>query len=252
MKAHSLTILHYGKDYLSYALRSIYHSVEQCHIFYTPTPSHGHSVNVPPIEIKEELQQAAYTYDPDNKVIWYDMINMENEGMHRDIALRTIEAAGAELVLVVDYDEIWPTSLASEFISYAEQTNHYRNYLINMIHIWRSFNWCCYDDGWPVRIIDLRHDYTRQDVGYLPKEIGRVFHFGYATTNKVMQYKWQIHGHKNELRPNWFRERWYRWPPQPDCHPTNDKGFWNPVMFDKLKLPVFMAEHPFFGMDKIE
>ncbi|MHC4271878.1 MAG: hypothetical protein ACYST2_06155, partial [Planctomycetota bacterium] len=94
------------------------------------------------------------------------------------------------------------------------------------------------------------------DTFYIPKEYD-VYHFGYAITNHVMQYKWKIHGHKNELRPDWFNDKWSRWPPPDNCHPTNGrnengKPFWTPRLFDKLKLPVFMAEHPFFGLDKIE
>ncbi|MHA2344344.1 MAG: hypothetical protein ACXADW_21005 [Candidatus Hodarchaeales archaeon] len=253
MKVHSLTILHYGADYLSSALRSIYHSVDQCHIFYTPTPSHGHSTNIPPIETREELRQAAYAYDPDYKVKWYDMHGIKFEGNQRDLALATVEAAGADIVVVVDCDEIWPDKLLNIFLDEMKNINA-RNWLVNMIHFWRSFNWGCYDEGWPVRIIDLRFNEGTQ---YLSKTIGQVYHFGYAVTDRVMNYKWQIHGHKNELRPNWFSTHWAFWPPLDNCHPTNGrneegKPFWIPEPFDKNKLPEFMRQHPFWGLEKIE
>jgi hypothetical protein len=254
MKAHSLTILHYGKDYLSYALRSVYHSVDQCHIFYTPTPSHGHTTSVPPIETKEELQAAAFAYDPGDKIRWYDLIGVTHEGPQRDIALRTVEAAGAELVVVTDCDEVWGSGVLDELLYQIYNDGKARNNLINMTHLWRSFNWCCRDQGWPVRIIDLRQG--NDDVFYIPREYD-VYHFGYAVTNRVMQYKWQIHGHKSELRPEWLSDKWPVWPPPDNCHPTNGrneegKAFWTPRLFDKMRLPIFMAEHPFYGMDKIE
>jgi hypothetical protein len=104
MKIHSLTILHYGKDYLTHALRSVYHQVDYLHVFYTPTPSHGHSTNIPPIETKKELVQAAYRYDPEEKIRWHDMFGVSQEGPQRDLALRTVQAAGADIVLVVDYE----------------------------------------------------------------------------------------------------------------------------------------------------
>lgn len=264
MRVHSLTILHYGKDYLGYALRSIYDSVDQLHIFYTPTPSHGHQTSISTIETKEELMQAAYVYDPDNKIKWYDMLGVINEGTQRDLALKTVKAAGAELVLVVDYDEIWDKTILESCLIYTSE-HDYRRYMINMIHFWRSFNWACYDNGWPVRIIkpNSRLDWTE----YIPAELGKVFHFGYATTDRVMNYKWQIHGHKNELRPEWLKDIWPVWPPvYPNedgiirypgdksfcCHPTNRENFWEPEPFDKLQLPDFMHLHPFFGLEKIE
>jgi hypothetical protein len=249
MQAHSLTILHYGKDYLTYALRSIYHAVDVCHIFYTPTPSHSHTTDTPPIETRDELRAAAYAYNPDNKIRWYDMVDVRHEGEQRDLALRTVEAAGAKLVLVLDYDEVWGTDVANELLYQIPDHGKARNNLVNMTHLWRSFDWCCKDEGRPVRIINLTVD--NNEMFYIPKEFD-IYHFGYAITDKVMQYKWQIHGHKGELRPNWLSDIWPQWPPPPDCHPTNERGFWMPEPFDKGNLPVFMAEHPFYGLEKIE
>lgn len=252
MKVHSLTILHYGKDYLSYALQSIYHLIDQLHIFYTPTPSHGHQVNISPIETKEDLQQAAYAYDPDNKIRWYDVLGLKNEGEQRNLALKTIEAAGAELIVVVDCDEIWNRTVLDKFIYRVYGSNKGRNWLVNMIHFWRSFNYACQDNGWPVRIIDLRY---QEGTEYLSN--GKVYHFGYAVTDKIMNYKWQIHGHKSEIRPEWFQDKWSAWPPVENCHPTNGRNeqgepFWMPEPFDKEQLPDFMRQHPFYNLEKIE
>lgn len=254
MKVDSLTILHYGADYLSYALRSVYNTVDYCHVFYTPTPSHGHQTNSPPIETKEELMAAAFAYDPDNKIKWYDMLGVTQEGRQRDTALQTVQAAGADLVVVTDCDEVWVQSELQTFLVDIWEKGESRNNLVNMVHLWRSFNWACYDNGWPVRIIDLRHDVG---TNYLQSQPGSIFHFGYAVSDRIMRYKWQIHGHKNELRPDWYRNKWQRWPPPDNCHPTNgrnEKGepFWTPRLFDKLKLPEFMREHPFYGLDIIE
>lgn len=249
MNIHSLTILHYGKDYLPYAIKSIYDQVDYCHVFFTPTPSHGHSTNIPPIETRDQLITAAHSYDPHGKVKWYDMLGVTHEGPQRDLALQTVQAAGADLVLVLDYDEIWPDGLAAEFLGLVGHSNSARNWLANMIHFWRSFDWACRDQGWPVRIIDLRQ---AGGTAYLPAESGKILHFGYAITDKVMRYKWRIHGHKSELRPDWFEGKWDRWPPSLDCHPTNDKDFWMPEPFDKAQLPSFMRSHPFYNLERIE
>jgi hypothetical protein len=253
MVIHSLTIIHYGVDYLSYALRSVYDYVDELHIFYTPTPSHGHITNLPPIETKEELQRAAFAYDPDKKVRWYTMLNVKYEGEQRDLALLTVVNAGAELVLVLDCDEVWPENTLYNTLQLAENGNC-RDNLVNMIHLWGSFNWACRDDGWPVRIINL----MREDgICYLPREAGPVYHFGYAVTHKVMRYKWNIHGHKNELRPEWFNEHWNVWPPTDNSHPTNGRNergeaFWTPEPFDKSQLSELMKDHPFYGLERIE
>jgi hypothetical protein len=254
MKIHSLTILHYGADYLPYAIRSVYPLVDECHVFYTPTPSHGHQTDTPPIETKNELMQAAFACDPDNKVRWYDMLGVNQEGIQRDLALQTVQGAGAELVLVLDYDEIWAQDTLALFLSEVWERGGTRNNLVNMIHFWRSFNWACYDEGWPVRIIDLRYS---SGTHYLPTQVARVFHFGYAVRDAIMQYKWEIHGHKNEMRLGWLDNIWPTWPPPDNCHPTNGrnergKPFWTPKPFDKSLLPEFMQEHPFYDLDKIE
>jgi hypothetical protein len=120
--------------------------------------------------------------------------------------------------------------------------------LINFVHFWRSFDYICRDNNWPVRIIDLRHN---DGVGYIPKELGDIYHFGYATTDEIMQYKWQIHGHKNELRPDWW-QKWDAGINATDCHPTNADNWWMPELFYKQTLPELMRSHPFYDLGQIE
>lgn len=249
MITHSYSVVHYGADYLSYALQSVYHSVDQLHVIYTPHPSHGHQTDVPPVESREQLHQAAFAYDPDNKVHWYDISNAYYEGQHRDKAVEVCQKAGADMVLVVDCDEIWHKDILDKALDYAWELNRARNWLINFTHFWRSFDWVCRDQGWPVRIIDLRH---RDGTGFIPAEFGEIYHFGYAVRNEIMAYKWRIHGHKDELRPDWLETKWQAWPPPEDCHPTNERGFWNPVKFDKTELPVLMRAHPFWDKERID
>jgi hypothetical protein len=250
MKVHSYTIIHYGKDYISYALQSVYNLVDQLHIIYTPHPSHGTQTNISPIETKEEIQNAIVSvYDPAHKIKFYEMSGIYDEGQQRNRALAHCLSAGAEMVLVLDYDEIWHESTLKASLDHVWELDTCRNWLINFTHLWKSFNYVCYDELWPVRIIDLRH---KNGTGYLPKTFGETYHFGYAISDKVMQYKWEIHGHKAEMRQNWLNDKWSKWPPADDCHPTNEKGFWNPVEFDRAELPNFMAIHPWYDLEKID
>ena len=255
---YAYVVLHYGKDYLPYSLKSIYDSVDRLYIFYTPHPSHGHMTDVSPVETRAELMS---TIRDDlgrdemtlGKVHWHET-DIWNEGQQRDYAVRFLFNSGADLILVCDYDEIWHPHVLDKALNHVWQTNGARNWLVNFRHAWRSFNFMCDDNNWPVRIIDTRH---ADGIGYVPKELGDIYHMGYAVTDSVMHYKWECHGHKDELRPNWFEEKWQAWPPVDDCHPTNGKnddgvGWWNPQPFDKRELPYVLHNHPFFNLERIE
>lgn len=77
-----------------------------------------------------------------------------------------------------------------------------------------------------------------------------VYHFGYAIPDKLMRYKWLIHGHKDELRPGWFEAVWQA-DRRTDVHPTCELDFWTPEPFSKTKLPSYMSKHPFWDKEKI-
>jgi len=249
MNVQSYTVLHYGADYLSYALRSVYHFVDKLHIVYSPHPSHGHHSDALCPEGRDLLLDTAYEYDPLNKVTWHDVSHRE-EGRHRDAAVDICQRHGAELVLVVDADEVWPEETLAGVLSHVwDSTHDRRNWLINFTTLWRSFDWVVRDDLWPVRLIDLRHG---DGTAYVPRELGPIYHFGYAVRDQIMSYKWECHGHKGELRPGWLDTKWAAWPPPPDCHPTNDRDFWRPEPFDRTALPPLMRGHPFWGLEKIE
>lgn len=248
MNVQSYTILHYGRDYLPYALRSVYDAVDRLHILYTPHPSHGHRTDARPPDNRAELMQAAFVHDPDRKIAWYDIDTYWNEGPQRDMAVHVCQQAGADMILVVDCDEVWQPVTLQTALDHVWAKNTARNWLINFTHFWRSFDWVCRDNNWPVRIIDLRHS---DGTGYVPAEVGAIYHFGYAVREEMMLYKWQIHGHKGELRPDWW-EKWDTWPPVPDCHPTNGENWWVAEEFDKALLPELMKSHPFYNLEKIE
>lgn len=249
----SYSIVHYGKSYLSYALRSVRPITDHNFIFFTPHPSHGHRTDLPPIESRDEVM-SSIPVDMWDKITWYDTDTFWHEGGQRDYAL-SIASQDYDLVINLDYDEIWSEEALEAIINHVWKSNNARNHLLNFYgHFWRSFSWICKDEGWPVRIIDTRH---KSGLAYIPKELGPVWHFGYAISDKVMQYKLQIHGHHDELRPEWLEEKWNVWPPVEDCHPTNGRkedgtGWWNPEPFDKYLLPEFMYSHPYFNLDKIE
>jgi len=247
MRVHSYTIVHYGADYVCYALRSVYDQVEKLHVFYTPHPSHSHRVDVPPPESRDEIATAALACDPEGKIIWHET-DIWQEGPQRDYAVDVCRQAGAEMVLVVDYDEVWHDATLEKALRHAWESNSVHNWLLNFTTLWRSFGWVCHDELWPVRIKDLRHV---EGTAYLPRELGETYHFGYAVRDEIMRYKWLVHGHKNEALPGWWRDKWEAWPPPENCHPTCEH-FWNPEPFDRAELPALLREHPFYNLERIE
>jgi len=250
---YSYTIVHYGYDYIGYSLKSIGSLVDRLYVFWTSHPSHGHRTDIEPIETAKDITDQFIPMGIRGKVEWLET-DIWNEGQQRDYAVQTLQNDNADLILVVDYDEIHHPHVLDKALNHVWQMNGARNWLINFTHMWRSFNYACTDANWPVRIIDTRHS---GGTGYVPKELGDIYHMGYAITDKVLRYKLSIHGHKDELRPNWYDEKWLAWPPVDDCHPTNGKndegiGWWNPKPFDKRELPYVLHSHPYWNLDLIK
>jgi len=230
--------LHYGKDYLGFAIRSVYDHVDEIVVAYTSKPSHGQDSPGPCSETQAELYEIA-SKAAQSKLKWIEG-SYDNEGAHRDAAM---ENCGGDIILVLDADEIWDGNELSEALEVVKQSNH-KEYLANAVHFWRSFNWACKDDMWPVRIIKPGGKETL----YLKQKF---YHFGYARKPDAVFYKMQIHGHKNEWRKDWFQKKFLTWDPgDKDVHPTC-KNTWTPEPFDKTKLPDFMRAHQYYDMDII-
>lgn len=245
-------ILHYGREWLKYSLRSIVDEVDEIHISYTSVPSHSYHTDLKNPETEEELYLIARPFD----VFWHNVseIKFAHEGEHRDHAVGLCADRGAEIILVVDADEIWIPSVLENALDVVKNSN-YRTYMINMIHFWRSVTWVCEDPGWPTRFIKpdvpINNAYIsgEQYVG------GRVFHMGYAQTPEIIKYKQSIHGHKGEWRPGWFEEKFLTWKPgMTDVHPTCIENFWEPKPFvdnDGI-LEYLIGDHPYWNLEIIE
>lgn len=244
MKVSCLTVAHYGADYLGHALRSVEPFVDEMHVVYTPTPSHGTQTHAKPPDTKDEMYAAAMSAG--RKMVWHEVNKFTMEGPHRDYALSLCKG---DLALVVDCDEVWNQAVLEKALKLAYDGKT-RNWLVNFTTPWRSFSWYCTDNLWPVRIIDLRQPKSNA-TAYIPKEFGAIHHFGYAVRDQVCRYKLLIHGHKAQWRDGWYENKWCAPLPPTDCHPT-DVGIWNPAPYDKNKLPGIMREHPFWNLDKIE
>tara|TARA_Y100000310_G_scaffold130328_2_gene129519 strand:+ start:3151 stop:3876 length:726 start_codon:yes stop_codon:yes gene_type:complete len=241
MRVVAYTALHYGKEYLRYAIASVANIVERHYILYSPRPSFGHGTRLQCPDTREELIACT---KPFGHTIWIDG-EWESEGRHRNALWEHLN--GNELVVVVDADEVWAENALRAVVALIKRQGTERNVgIYGFTHLWRSFHWCCRDPLAPIRLINLsRSSNGTQWTG------GEVYHFGYAQSMETMRYKWAIHGHQPELREGWL-DKYEHWKPgEGDIHPTNDK-WWDPEPFYPIDLPRVMRDHPYYGKDLIE
>jgi hypothetical protein len=251
--------LHYGKEWLEWSMRSIREHVDEIHVFYVSRPSHGHQTELICPETGLELRSIADNYD----ALWWNCshLHFDWEGNHRDFAVHTLIQRGADTILVVDADEIWPQDHIKQVLDVAEKEGTAINRVF-MKHFWRSLKWVCNDEAAPVRV--LKPNYVQEPAGPLsPTHIeetyiggdDKVYHMGYAQTPEIIFYKQKIHGHKGEWRDGWFENIFLPWRPgDDDVHPTN-LNFWNPERPDfstYQQLNLLCGDHPYFDVDLIE
>lgn len=239
------TALHYGSPYLAYAIRSIIGDVDKYYVLYSATGSHGARGNggLPESESREALQAIAQQ-EAGDKLEWIDGTWI-HEGQQRDSIYGY--ASGAEVILVLDYDEIWQTGAAKQAIEKARHSDAAK-YRVSMIHYWRSFYWgFTRDPAWPVRVLKPS-GFNEQYMSVAP-----INHMGYAIPTWLLKYKMSVHGHRGQWRRdcNWMIERWQA-NAHLDCHPVGS-DFWNaePVLPDQT-MPAFMREHPYYELEVIE
>jgi len=248
LKIVAYCALHYGKEWMEWAIRSVEPLVDKFHIFYTDTPSHGSQTRStkPEGESREDLLAIARWFG--NFVVWHDVGHFQQEGQHRDFCVDFLTNEGADLILWVDSDEVWDLDTLSDTLEFANAGTA-KEYRVHAMHFWKGVNWVCYDECMPVRVIKP----SGKGEAYVP---GRGFyHFGYAQSEMLIAYKIKIHGHRGEFRRNWF-STYTGWEPgrifECGVHPTNacddktGKPFWTPVPFNRYDIEELIGDHPYF------
>lgn len=248
MKVLGFMPLHYGKEYLREAILSIAPHIDTMLILYTSKPSYGHRSEAECPETEQELKGIVESI-PGVSVRWVNVTDLcGNEGSHRDMAVTYAAEYGFDVIASIDADEVWDTDKFNEALGKVLESDGRYIRVSNWVNLWRSFNHACYDWFEPVRFVNMT-----QPGGQASKAIeGRIYHFGYAQSDEIMKYKWSIHGHQNELRPNWIEEKYFGWK-------EGDKGvhpvainLWNPEPFDKTTLPEILHTHPNYNKEIIE
>jgi hypothetical protein len=257
MKVSACYIVHYGLEWLYWSIRSVIGYVDDVHIFYTPTPSHGHGTTLECPETRKDIGNSiAGLFADYGNIFWHDTDGFAHEGLQRHHAVDVCVMNGADVVLVVDADELWSPDVLNRAIKHVSEVEDVQGFCIGMRHFWRSVYWVMDDACMPTRLIRPKNPI--QGVQYLGDDIGKVFHMGYAQSPRIIEYKQAIHGHKMEWRKNWFEEKFMAWSPEnllADCHPTNE-NFWNPDMIDITspdfhELHELIFDHPYWKVKVI-
>lgn len=244
MKIVAYTALHYGRDYLRWAIRSVIDYVDEYVVLYSAVGSHGHKANSPCPETREELMRIA-SDAAKGKLAWYDG-SWSHEGEQRD-TIHDI-APQADAVIVLDADEIWPyAAMIPAAIEFGIRSRRGRLRL-PMVHFWRSFHRAVlHDPAFPVRILLPKIGNEAATYHTAP-----IAHMGYAQRTEIVDYKQLTHGHRGEWRRDidWFRER-YLANAKTDCHPVGSE-YWNPEPVEyRTYLPAWMEDHPYATLEVI-
>jgi hypothetical protein len=250
MKIIAYTALLYGSDYLAYAIRSVIDYIDEYHVIYdaSGTGSHGSKTDRVCPDKRQVLYDIAQRAAGD-KLRWHEG-TWPYEGAQRDAIYQY--APDADVILVLDADEVWPECLAKLPL---EMEPLHRNVRLPMVHFWRSFSRCVlHDPAYPVRVICPKSadGEVGIDSARLPDRRKAIAHFGYAQRPEIVEFKQHTHGHRGQWRTDidWFRERFMA-NAQHDCHPVGSE-YWNPEAVNPLDyMPSFMSEHPYFGLDVI-
>lgn len=243
MKVIGYLPCHYGLEYLKESLLSVVDHVDKFVVLYSATPSYGHGAEEECPESREDIHKIASEVLGD-KMVFVDVC-CGNEAEHRDTIYNY--TAGYDLILTIDADEVYDPEDVQNALEIAYRSDKKYIGIQGYINLWKSFDHACYDGFVPVRIINLANT---DGQGAVPM---RVYHFSTAQSDVVMRYKYEIHGHKDELRPDWLEKTYFGWTReenQKDLHPVAI-GLWNATPFDKNTLPKILKDHPNFNKEVI-
>lgn len=246
MKTLAYVVYHYGIEYLKYSIEAIHPFVDEILILYSDKPTFGQNSDIPNPDTEADLINIITEFDK----ITLQLCHPNGEGKHRTIAVDYGRAHGYDIVMAVDADEVWHPNTVRPAIEQAHRQKFSRYGVMHSgwYHFWRSFNEVNKDGFEPIRFHNLR--VNNNDEGRVE---GTVYHFGYANREKLQEYKMSIHGHKAEIKSDWFTKKWlnYQKGKTTHLHPASNDIWIETQPFDKTQLPDLLKKHPYYNLDKI-
>ena len=235
-------VLFYGREYLKESLLSIKDHVDLMHIAYTRTPSQGFTTELPCPDSANDMREIALEV-LGGKLVWENYEGFHMEASHRNTRYKYADSFSH--ILIIDADEVLKEDTVDGALEFAYE-NKQRYYGVNgFINFWRSFSWCCRDEFRPIRIEKVNSNNQDQNLNC---EMG-VYHFSLCQNSEIIEFKFKIFGHRDELRENYLRDIYYAWTPEKKdeillLHPTTT-GIWGKAEpFDKTTLPSYLKKHP--------
>lgn len=231
--------LMYGAEYLSTCIQSMLPWVDKLLIVYVEKGSQGHGTLTKCHESREQLFELVRGCKS-GKIEWHDCGTFHNESEHRNYALHY--SYGYDLVFTLDADEVCEDKDMPAAIDVAMKSTARHIGINGFINFWRSFDWVCLDGFRPFRFINLNN------IGGTEVEDCklRIYHFSTCQAIETIRFKWNVSGHKNELKAGWIDNIYLPWSPENnfgDLHPVS-YNLWNAAPFDKTTLPDVLKQHP--------
>lgn len=243
MKTLGYMPLHYGRDFLRESLLSVLNFVDKFVILYSPRPSYGFQTGITCPDTEAALRAIAEPILKASGKPWiWERVAPQNEGAHREAALK--HSQGFDLLLAIDADEVMDEKDLPEALETAYKGNARYYGVKGYIHLWRCFDYACTDEFQPIRITKLKIPGNSQACVQL-----RIWHFSCAQSAAIMNYKYEIHGHKNELRPAYLQNVFYKWTRENQIsklHPTSLQVWEKAMPYDKSQMPEYLKKHTFF------
>lgn len=257
--------VHFGAEYLAHAIKGVAEVADEVHIWYAPNPSYGFSEAGAVCPHSEEMLRAeAVRLMPHGKPFgWHRVTDSRAEGYHKDLIVRHAAKQNADVVFVMDADEVWAPEAAAKTVEYIRRHNRARRYLMNFEHFWRSWKYVIRDGFRPVRAVNLGSGGAAGEDAYIPREEQGepIYHFGYAQSRTTMEYKFTCHSHSPEFKDGkwrvWLENKFYGWKPGDtanDFHPSVS-GLWTPQETppDVLaRVEALLYDHPYKGVHPID
>lgn len=241
----AVTRLHYGRGYLDAVLRSTEGFADRHLVTYTAVPSAGFgSTTLRCPDTRDELLLIAHKA-AGKRLHWL-------EGKPISAMVAFDEFSDIDILLELDSDEVPHQDLLADIHARFDRGElTHKRYRMEMVHHWRSFRYICRD---PQRQLRLHIPNAPIDADAIYPDIGRyIHHFGFALSDEIVRYKWEISVHRSDLRPYWFSERWEKFPNVlNDLYPLDSDFQWDAESFPDSDLPAALINHPFRNVDVIK